>query len=91
MIYEMLTRKPPFLGNTPCQWRTNRFMSFPAAFCKAKSTPKRLELIVLKAEERQAREILSVEEMLEHLDSVDPEEVERTTMLLSRAKRDDVV
>ena len=94
VIYEMLTRKPPFLGNNAMSVAYKQVHELPVPpSVKRKDTPKRLELIVLKALKKDKRErYLSVEEMLEHLDSVDPEErVERTTMLFKPAKRDDVV
>ena len=49
---------------------------------KRKDTPKRLELIILKALKKDQRDRYeSVEKMLDHLDSVDPEEhVDRTTV-----------
>ena len=94
VIYEMLTRKPPFLGNNAMSVAYKQVHELPVPpSVKRKDTPKRLELIVLKALKKDKRErYSSVEEMLEHLDSVDPEErVERTTMLFKPAKRDDVV
>ncbi len=76
LLYEMLTRKPPFLGNNPMAVAYKQVHELPMPpSLKRKDTPKRLELIILKALKKDKRErYFSVEEMLNHLDSVDPQE-----------------
>lgn len=83
VMYEMLTRKPPFLANNPMAVAYKQVHELPLPpSVKRKDTPKRLELIILKALKKEKRERYgSVEELLEHLDSVDPSElVEKTTV-----------
>jgi serine/threonine protein kinase len=76
VIYEMLTRKPPFVANDPMAIAYKQVHEQPAPpSVKRKETPKRLELIVLRALKKNREErYRSVEEMLDHLDSVDPKE-----------------
>lgn len=77
VIYEMLTKKPPFLGNNPVAVAYKHVHEIPIPpSVKRRDTPKRLELIVLKALKKDKTErYASVEEMLEHLDSVDVAEL----------------
>ncbi|MDR2727549.1 MAG: protein kinase [Chitinispirillales bacterium] len=83
LMYEMLTRKPPFTANNSMAVAYKQVHEQPMPpSVKRKDTPKRLELIILKALKKEKHDRYeSVEELLEHLDSVDPTElVERTTV-----------
>jgi serine/threonine protein kinase len=83
VIYEMLTRKPPFLANNPVAVAYKHVHEIPSPpSAKRRDTPKRLELIVLKALKKDKKDRYdSVDEMLEHLDSVDVnEQVDKTTV-----------
>jgi len=73
VIYEMLTRKPPFTGNNPMSVAYKQVHEQPdPPSLKRKDTPRRLEMIVLKALKKEKKDrYKSVEEMLEHLDMVD--------------------
>jgi len=73
VMYEMLTRRPPFTANNPMAVAYKQVHELPMPpSLKRKDTPKRLELIILKALKKDKRERYgSVEEMLDHLDSVD--------------------
>lgn len=76
VMYEMVTRHPPFVGNNPMAVAYKQVHELPVPpSMKRKDTPKRLELIILKAlkKEKQDR-YSSIEEMLDHLDSVDLDE-----------------
>jgi serine/threonine protein kinase len=77
VMYEMLTRKPPFTANDPMAIAYKQVHELPAPpSSKRKETPKRLELMILKALKKNKEErYRSVEEMLDHLDSVDPKEL----------------
>jgi len=90
VMYEMLTKKPPFTAGNPMAvaYKQVHEMPIPPSV-KRKDSPKRLELIILKALKKEKRDRYeSVGEMLEHLDSVDPEEfVERTTVLFKNPWR----
>jgi eukaryotic-like serine/threonine-protein kinase len=79
VMYEMLVRKPPFTAGDPMAIAYKQVHEQPPPpSVKRKDTPKRLELIILKALKKNKEErYRSVEEMLDHLDSVDPDE--RTT------------
>ncbi|KMQ52861.1 Serine/threonine protein kinase PrkC, regulator of stationary phase [Chitinispirillum alkaliphilum] len=98
VIYEMLTRRPPFMANNSMAVAYKQVHEKPLPpSLKRKDTPKRLELIVLKALKKDKSERYeSVEEMLDHLDSVDVlEQNDRPTLHLSspvkkqkRKKRD---
>lgn len=86
VMYEMLTKKPPFVANNPIAIAYKHVHEMPVPpSIKRRDTPKRLELIVLKAlKKKKADRYGSVAEMLEHLDSVDLEEiVERPTVTFS--------
>lgn len=81
VMYEMLTRRPPFMAGDPMAVAYKQVHEkAPPPSAKRRDTPKRLELIILKALKKdKADRYLSVEEMLEHLDSVDPDERSDTT------------
>jgi|WetSurMetagenome_2_1015567.scaffolds.fasta_scaffold00008_22 eukaryotic-like serine/threonine-protein kinase len=83
VIYEMLTKKPPFLANNPVATAYKHVHEIPIPpSMKRRDAPKRLELIVLKALKKDKKERYdTIDEMLEHLDSVDINEmVDRTTV-----------
>jgi len=81
VMYEMLTRRPPFTAGDPMAVAYKQVHEqAPPPSSKRRDTPKRLELIILKALKKDKEDrYLSVEEMLEHLDSVDPDERNGTT------------
>jgi serine/threonine protein kinase len=89
VMYEMLTRKPPFTANDPMAIAYKQVHELPAPpSSKRKETPKRLELIILKALKKNKEErYQSVEEMLDHLDSVDPKELAGTPTASLRVVR----
>ena len=92
VMYEMLTRKPPFLANNPIAIAYKHVHELPVSpSIKRHDTPKRLELIILKAMKKKKDERYgSVAEMLEHLDSVDIDDrVSRPTALFSPDKKPD--
>jgi serine/threonine-protein kinase len=94
VMYEMLTRRPPFTGNNPMSVAYKQVHELPIPpSMKRKDTPKRLELIILKAIKKDRRErYTSVEEMLNHLDSVDPQErVQHPTIFLRSKKKNEPV
>ncbi len=76
VIYEMLTRQLPFSGGDAMAVAYKQVHDQPVLPSqKRRDTPKRLELIVLKALKKDREErYQSIEEMLSHLDSVDPDE-----------------
>ncbi|MBN1577879.1 MAG: serine/threonine protein kinase [Chitinispirillaceae bacterium] len=76
VVYEMLTRKPPFSGANPMSIAYKQVHELPdPPSLKRKDTPRRLEMIVLKALKKEKKErYTTVEELLEHLDKVDSEE-----------------
>jgi serine/threonine-protein kinase len=87
LMYEMLTGKPPFIANTSMAVAYKQVHEVPIPpSAKRKDTPKLLELIILKALKKEKRErYVSVEELLVHLDRVDPaERVENTTIKFNR-------
>ncbi|HUI90632.1 MAG TPA: serine/threonine-protein kinase [Chitinivibrionales bacterium] len=89
VMYEMLTKRPPFLANNAVATAYKHVHEIPVTpSVKRRDTPKRLELIVLKALKKDKNErYSSVEEMLEHLDSVDINEiVDKTTISFSLQK-----
>jgi len=90
VIYELLTKRPPFTGNNPVAIAYKQVHEVPVPpSAYRKDTPKRLELIVLKAlkKNKNAR-YKTVEEMLHDLDTVNfDEKVERPTMSLASSKR----
>lgn len=81
VIYEMLTRRPPFLGNNPMSVAYKQVHEQPdPPSLKRKDTPRRLEMVILKALKKDKKDrYASVEEMLEHLDTVDPGETTPAT------------
>jgi len=84
VMYEMLTRKPPFVANNSMAVAYKQVHEPPMPpSVKRKDTPKQLELIILKAIKKEKRDRYgSVEELLTHLDTVDPNErVDRQTQL----------
>ncbi|MGB7570003.1 MAG: serine/threonine-protein kinase [Chitinivibrionales bacterium] len=86
VMYEMLAKKPPFTANNPIAIAYKHVHEMPVPpSVRRRDTPKRLELIVLKAlKKKKADRYESVAEMLEHLDSVDLDEfVERPTVSFS--------
>jgi serine/threonine-protein kinase len=83
VIYEMLTKRPPFSANNPVAIAYKHVHEIPVPpSVKRRDTPKRLELIVLKALKKEKKErYASAEEMLDHLDTVDVDElVDKTTV-----------
>ncbi|NLE01650.1 MAG: serine/threonine protein kinase [Fibrobacter sp.] len=88
LMYEMLTRHPPFTGNNPMAVAYKQVHELPAPpSLKRKDTPKRLELIILKALKKDKRDrYSSIEELLDHLDSVNIEDkAARSTTKLKSA------
>jgi len=77
VMYEMLTRRPPFTGNNPMSIAYKQVHEQPdPPSLKRKDTPKRLEMIVLKALKKDRKErYATVGEMLEHLDRVDTDDL----------------
>jgi serine/threonine-protein kinase len=77
VMYEMLAKTPPFTANNPIAVAYKHVHELPIApSVKRRDTPKRLELIILKALKKKKHDRYdSVAEMLEHLDSVDVNEV----------------
>jgi serine/threonine-protein kinase len=83
VIYEMLTKRPPFTANNPVAVAYKHVHEIPVPpSVKRRDTPKRLELIVLKALKKDKKErYASAEEMLDHLDTVNVNEmVDKTTV-----------
>ena len=77
VMYEMLTKRPPFVANNPIAIAYKHVHELPISpSVKRRDTPKRLELIILKALKKKQRDRYeSVAEMLEHLDSVKLNEI----------------
>ena len=77
VMYEMLTRKPPFSGANPMSIAYKQVHDLPdPPSLKRKDVPRRLEMIVLKALKKDKKErYASAEELLEHLDKVDAGDV----------------
>ena len=77
VMYEMLTRKPPFSGNNAMAIAYKQVHEQPdPPSLKRKDTPKRLEMIILKALKKDKKERYgTVGELLEHLDRVDSDDV----------------
>jgi serine/threonine-protein kinase len=89
LMYEMVTRHPPFIANNPMAVAYKQVHELPIPpSLKRKGIPKRLELIILKALKKDKGDrYASVGELLDHLDSVDPEEtVERSTVRIKTKK-----
>jgi len=90
VIYEMLTRKPPFVANHSVAVAHKQVHDLPIPpSVKRKDTPKQLELIVLKAlKKNKLDRYLSIEELLTHLDTVDPNErVDRQTLVFRSTQK----
>lgn len=86
VIYEMLTKRPPFLANNAVAVAYKHVHEIPIPpSIKRRDTPKRLELIVLKALKKDKKDRYdSVVEMLDHLDTVDVNElVEKSTVTIA--------
>jgi serine/threonine-protein kinase len=82
VMYEMLTKQLPFTGGDAMAVAYKQVHDQPVLPSqKRRDTPRRLELIVLKALKKDREErYQSIEEMLSHLDSVDPDDpAERST------------
>jgi eukaryotic-like serine/threonine-protein kinase len=77
VMYEMLMKKPPFIANNPIAIAYKHVHELPISpSVKRRDTPKRLELIILKALKKKKHDRYeSVAEMLEHLDSVNLNEL----------------
>jgi len=91
VIYEMLTKKPPFTGSNPVAIAYKQVHELPVPpSALRKDTPKRLELIVLKALKKNRMErYKSVKELLENLDTVDiDEQIGSPTVALEAHKKD---
>ena len=90
LMYEMLTRRPPFMGNNPMAVAYKQVHELPVPpSARRKDTPKRLELIILKAMKKDKRDrYATIEDMLDHLDSVDlGEKVDRGSVSTGLPKR----
>lgn len=89
LIYEMLTKNPPFVANNPVAVAYKQVHELPVPpSVKRTDIPKRMELIVLKALKKNPKErYQQIDEMLEHLDSVDvSERVDRPTVSMKKFK-----
>ncbi len=90
VIYEMLTKRPPFTGNNPVAiaYKQVHELPIPPSAIR-KDTPKRLELIVLKALKKNRMErYKTVEALLKDLDTVDVnEQVGKPTISLKAHKQ----
>jgi serine/threonine protein kinase len=94
VMYELLTKHPPFSGSNPVAIAYKQVHEFPVPpSAHRKDTPNRLELIVLKALKKNKKQrYRTVEELLEDLDSVIVDErVNRPTVpfAIHRQKSDD--
>jgi len=90
VMYEMLTRKPPFVANNSMAVAYKQVHEPPMPpSVKRKDTPKQLELIILKSIKKEKRDRYeSVEELLTHLDMVDPNErVDRQTQIFRLTRK----
>ena len=91
VIYEMLTKHPPFSGSNPVAVAYKQVHELPVPpSAYRKDTPKRLELIVLKALKKNKKDrYRTVEGMLNDLDTVDiDEKTDRPTLSLAARKRE---
>lgn len=89
VIYEMVTKKPPFTGNNPVAIAYKQVHEFPIPpSALRKDVPKRLELIILKALKKNKMErYKTVEGMLRDLDTVDIKELnDAITLALTNQK-----
>jgi len=90
LIYEMLTRVPPFLGSNPIAVAYKQVHeTAPPPSLGRPDCPKRLELVVLKCLKKDPRErYQQVDELLRDLDTVDiAERVERPTVSMKRTPK----
>lgn len=87
VMYEMLTRKPPFYGNNPMSVAYKQVHDIPdPPSLKRKGVPKRLEMIVLKTLKKERKDrYSSAEKLLDDLDKVD---TGVTPVLTSKGKND---
>ena len=90
VIYEMITKRPPFTGNNPIAIAYKQVHELPlppSAF--RKDVPKRLELIVMKAlKKNRLDRYKTVEGMLKDLDTVDLSEPSlKDTIAISKQKK----
>jgi serine/threonine-protein kinase len=77
VIYEMITKRPPFTGSNPVAIAYKQVHEIPVPPSSyRRDTPKRLELIVLKALKKNKKErYATAEEVLKDLDTVDLNDV----------------
>jgi serine/threonine-protein kinase len=90
VIYEMLTRTPPFTGKNAVAIAYKQVHELPTPpSALRRDVPKRLELIVLKALKKNRTErYADIEEMLHDLDTVDIDErVDRPTASFARSRK----
>jgi serine/threonine-protein kinase len=86
VIYEMLTKRPPFTGNNPVSIAYKQVHEYPVPpSARRRDTPKRLELIVCKCLKKNRKErYRNVEDLLNDLDTVDlAEKAQRPTIALA--------
>lgn len=91
VMYEMATRSVPFTAESAMAVAYKQVNELPPPpSLRRKDIPKRLELIILKALKKNKKDrYVSVEEMLQHLDSVDlNEHVESPTVSVAVHGRD---
>lgn len=91
VMYEMLTKKPPFTGTNPVAIAYKQVHELPIPpSAMRKDIPKRLELIVLKTLKKNRMErYKTVELLLDDLDTVDiDEQVSKPTVSLKTHKRE---
>lgn len=91
VIYEMLTKNPPFTGKNPVAIAYKQVHELPVPpSALRKDTPKRLELIVLKALKKNRMErYKAIKDMLGDLDTVDlDEQTGKPTISLATHKKD---
>ena len=91
VMYEMLTKIPPFTGKNPVAIAYKQVHELPIPpSALRKDTPKRLELIVLKALKKNRQErYKTIEDLLDNLDTVDlDEKIEKPTISLTAHKKD---
>jgi len=89
VMYEMLTGKPPFTANNSMAVAYKQVHEHPSPpSLKRKSTPKQLELIILKALKKEKHErYATVEDMMNHLDKVDiTERANPKTVVINQTK-----
>ncbi len=91
VIYEMLAKRTPFKGSNPVAiaYKQVHELPIPPSVFR-KDTPKRMELIILKALKKNRMDrYKTVEEMLRDLDTVDLDEmVDKPTVALSTHKKE---